>query len=365
MFVASTQSGSTTRSSSRSTSLLDGHLLEDRLEHEVAVGEARPSRRAGRDRARGSAPCRRVAAAAAISARDRSARARSTISCVEVAEDDRHLEPAEEQRRELRRHQARADDADLPHRRGSAPSSGGPLRPPLDEAEGVDRRLRLPRRAAARRSPPPLSGSPPRASRWPRPRSGRARRTAREPRRGRRRRRRSRARRMISRARTSRARLARARRPTSSSANAIDSSTSSTGSSSRSARPSSSAFARRAGGSGAAGSRRSAGPPPRGPISRGVSCVPPQRGEDAEEDLGQAEMADVRRDRAGVAVERELDAAAEAGAVDRRDRRERQRARSARTARGRRGCPSRASLGVIAPGTRRCRRRRRTRTACR
>ena len=48
-------------------------------------------------------------------------------------------------------------------------------------------------------------------------------------------------------------------------------------------------------------------------------------GEEAEEDLGEAEVADRRGDRAGRAVQCELEATAEARAVDRRHRREGQR----------------------------------------
>ena len=48
-------------------------------------------------------------------------------------------------------------------------------------------------------------------------------------------------------------------------------------------------------------------------------------GEEAEEDLGEAEVPDGAGDRARRAVQRELEAAAEARAVDRRDRREGQR----------------------------------------
>ncbi len=53
---------------------------------------------------------------------------------------------------------------------------------------------------------------------------------------------------------------------------------------------------------------------------------PSPAGDDGERDLREADMADVRRDRARVAVERELETAAEAGAVDRGDGGVRQRA---------------------------------------
>ena len=51
VFVARTHSGETTRSSSREHLLLDRHLLEDRLEHEVAAGEDVPLGPAGDERA--------------------------------------------------------------------------------------------------------------------------------------------------------------------------------------------------------------------------------------------------------------------------------------------------------------------------
>ena len=63
---------------------------------------------------------------------------------VHVREDDRDLEPAQEERRELGCHQAGADDADAcdsPGRRlGNADTALGAA---LDEVEGVDGRLRL------------------------------------------------------------------------------------------------------------------------------------------------------------------------------------------------------------------------------
>ena len=52
-------------------------------------------------------------------------------------------------------------------------------------------------------------------------------------------------------------------------------------------------------------------------------------GDQAEEHLGEGDMAHGRGDRAVVAVERDLDAAAERGAVDRGERRVRERAEAA------------------------------------
>ncbi len=63
---------------------------------------------------------------------------------VDIGDHERHLEPAQEQRRELRRHQPGADDADLldpPRLRVGNPDALLDL--PLDEVERVDRGLRL------------------------------------------------------------------------------------------------------------------------------------------------------------------------------------------------------------------------------
>ena len=66
-----------------------------------------------------------------------------------------------------------------------------------------------------------------------------------------------------------------------------------------------------------------------GPTSRGSSCVPPQAGKSPRKTSGNAKCRTARRDRARAAVERELDAAAETGAVDRGDGGKRQRAQAA------------------------------------
>ena len=60
------------------------------------------------------------------------------------------------------------------------------------------------------------------------------------------------------------------------------------------------------------------------PTSCGTSWVPPQPGMRPEEDLGAGEVAHRGRDRAVVAVQGDLDAAADGGSVDRRDRHERE-----------------------------------------
>ena len=63
---------------------------------------------------------------------------------LEVAQDDRHAEPAQEERRELRRHQPGAGDADLGHlARLGGGAAGSATRAALDEVERVERRLRL------------------------------------------------------------------------------------------------------------------------------------------------------------------------------------------------------------------------------
>ena len=108
----------TTCSSSREDLLLDAELLEHRLEHEVAAGEASRSRFRPRRSTRGSGlrSGRRPFATRPFSSPPIQATASSTCSCVEIDEHDRHLEAAHEQQRELRRHQPCADDADPPDR---------------------------------------------------------------------------------------------------------------------------------------------------------------------------------------------------------------------------------------------------------
>ncbi len=126
--------------------LLDGELLEDRLEHEVAARVGVDPSAGGDDRAEeprlplGEPSLRDQAGELAV---DRGDGLLGTLG-VDVREHDRDLEAAEEQRRELGRHQPRADDADAldpPRRRlGEADRA---LDPPLDDVERVDRRLRL------------------------------------------------------------------------------------------------------------------------------------------------------------------------------------------------------------------------------
>ena len=127
--------------------LLHRHLLEDRLEHEVAAREDVPARPARDDASRGSAPClRRGGRACTRSASSSWIQVIAVVDLLlrEVAEHDRDLEAPEEEQRELAGHEAGADDADLLH----APRLGvghpdTALRAALDEVEGVDGRLRL------------------------------------------------------------------------------------------------------------------------------------------------------------------------------------------------------------------------------
>ncbi len=105
---------------------LDGKLLEDGLEHEIAPGEA----------ARFDDSVRHLLLDRGDGGFD--------ASRVDVVDDDRHLQAAREERRELRRHEAGADDADLRHRaRRHVRQSGRTLRPALDDREAVDGVARL------------------------------------------------------------------------------------------------------------------------------------------------------------------------------------------------------------------------------
>ena len=125
---------------------LEVELLEHRLEDEVAAGVRLDPRARGDDRAE---EARLALAEASLRdeagqlAPDRLDRPLDPLG-VDVGQHDGHLEAAEEERRELGCHQAGADDADAldpPRRRLRDPR--GPLDPPLDHVEGVDRRLRL------------------------------------------------------------------------------------------------------------------------------------------------------------------------------------------------------------------------------
>ena len=126
--------------------LLDGHLLEHRLEHEVAAREHVPARASGDERAEEPRLALAQPAAAdelgelVLDPRDRLV----DLLLREVAEHDRHFEPPQEEERELPRHEPRADDADPLH----APRLGvghahASLRAALDEVERVDGGLGL------------------------------------------------------------------------------------------------------------------------------------------------------------------------------------------------------------------------------
>ena len=271
------------------------------------------------------------------------------------------------ERRELRRHQPRADDADpLDPARLRIRDADSLLDPPLDQVERVHtclglrpgqkvgERVLLGRVALGdrplRRARDQLEGAVGR-ERDPvhrivdgvsclRADLGRIRQVDRRPR----------GRRRLDRGRTS---------------HSIESSRNSTSSRSASARPSSAARAalmRRFCLSGFATISSTAAA---APTRRGVSCVPPQPGDDPEEDLGEADVAHRAGDRAVVAVEGDLEPAANGGSVDRGERGERQIAdlpeRFVPAQRRRRARDPASTCGETPSG----RRLRRTRTACR
>ena len=146
VFVTSRHSGATTRSSAREDLLLHAELLEDGLEDEVAPRVGLHALARGRERAEeprlalGEAALRREPRELLA---DRLDRLRRTPR-VDVGEHDRNLELAEKERRELRRHQPGADDADAldPPRLGLGEPRRA-LEAPLDDVERVDRGLGL------------------------------------------------------------------------------------------------------------------------------------------------------------------------------------------------------------------------------
>ena len=126
--------------------LLRLELLEDGLEHEVAVGEVVVGR-GGRDD-RGEEPGLTLAVAALgdlfleLLLDGRPGVCERLFA--DVTDGDRHLEAAEDERGDLSRHQAGADDSDLADRlRLLIWPAGRILGPALDEVEGVQRCLRL------------------------------------------------------------------------------------------------------------------------------------------------------------------------------------------------------------------------------
>ena len=115
VFVTSRHSSETTSSSAPKTSCFTRDLLEHRLDHEVAARErptcpCAPVTIEPRNRAFAFAepPARDLLLEIGADRRDRLLDPRG----VDVGDHDRNLEPAQKQRRELGRHQTRADDAD-------------------------------------------------------------------------------------------------------------------------------------------------------------------------------------------------------------------------------------------------------------
>jgi hypothetical protein len=127
--------------------LLDAELLEDGLDDQVGLRERLLGRRAGHE---GLEPVRRVLREAPLRAQgvDLAVHVRDALVdpvLVEVGEDDGHLQPADEEQRQLTRHEPRADDTDARDRPGQRPirCPGRLLRPPVDEIEGVERGAEL------------------------------------------------------------------------------------------------------------------------------------------------------------------------------------------------------------------------------
>ena len=125
--------------------LLDRQLLEHGLQNEVAVGEGGVGGLARDERGEKAALVLVVAALRNLAVDLGSDVAESVLDdlLLHVTDHDRHFEP-EEERRDLPRHQAGADDPDLPDllRRGHR-TGGMLLRPLLHELEGIEGRLRL------------------------------------------------------------------------------------------------------------------------------------------------------------------------------------------------------------------------------
>ena len=126
--------------------LLHLELLEHRLEHEVAVREAVVVGAAGDERRQEPRLAFVVPAFRGLAADLRADVGERLVDdlLLHVAQHGRHFEPAQEQRRDLPRHQPCADDADAVHlQRCRERARGMLLRSLLDEPEGIDRRLRL------------------------------------------------------------------------------------------------------------------------------------------------------------------------------------------------------------------------------
>jgi hypothetical protein len=125
--------------------LLHRELFEHRLENQLARAEFR-GRGRGRGRDERAEEARLPLLVAAF--RDEAGQLRvdrvsGALECarVDVTDNERDFEAAQEQRRELRRHQSRADDSDTSHGARLRVELRAP--PPFDEVEGVEGRLRL------------------------------------------------------------------------------------------------------------------------------------------------------------------------------------------------------------------------------
>ncbi len=148
VFVASTHVGDTTRLQVGEDPLLDRHLLEDGLDHEVGVREGRR----GVDRAgdEGLQPVGPVGGDPALGEQlvDLGVHVADALvdpCLVEVGQDHGHLQAPYEQQRELAGHQSGADDADLGDRAGQrlVRRTRRPLGALLHEVEGVEARGQL------------------------------------------------------------------------------------------------------------------------------------------------------------------------------------------------------------------------------
>ena len=115
VFVAMTHSGETTRSSSAKTLLLHPHLLEHRLDDESAAGEDVEPRVPGHDRAEEPRLPRAHAASLHEVGEFVTDPGDALVDLLlrEVAHHDGHFETAQEEQCELARHEPRADDTDL------------------------------------------------------------------------------------------------------------------------------------------------------------------------------------------------------------------------------------------------------------
>ncbi len=144
--VASTHVSETTSSSAAEHLLLHRQLLEHGLEHEVAAGEALVARAARDDSAQEAGFALRQPALCDLAGEVAADRRQRLLDAglVDVRQHDGDLEAAEEERRQLRRHQAGADDADARDApRLRVRNADASLGAALDEVERVDRRLRL------------------------------------------------------------------------------------------------------------------------------------------------------------------------------------------------------------------------------